>query len=129
MTPNDHRRAITLSISLTPELSEAVSERVQSGLYTSASELIREALRLLLRTESDRQVSGNSNAASRLASAVELMELGLAMRAEKIRQAEPGLSEAEVQRRLDALSDELETGSGLRLSPERLEKLTLREED
>ena len=48
----DNLRAATLSISLTQELAAAVSSRVDSGLYTSASELIREALRLLLRSES-----------------------------------------------------------------------------
>lgn len=33
--------------SLAPDLGRWVQERVQSGLYTSASEVVREALRLL----------------------------------------------------------------------------------
>ena len=37
----------TLNISLTPELTRFVSERVTSGRYQSASEAIREGLRLL----------------------------------------------------------------------------------
>ena len=37
----------TMNISLTPQLEKLVQERVKSGLYTSASEVIREALRLL----------------------------------------------------------------------------------
>jgi antitoxin ParD1/3/4 len=36
-----------MNISLTPELEKLVNEKVQSGLYSSASEVIREALRLL----------------------------------------------------------------------------------
>jgi antitoxin ParD1/3/4 len=36
-----------MNISLTPELEKMVSERVRSGRYASASEVIREALRLL----------------------------------------------------------------------------------
>jgi antitoxin ParD1/3/4 len=37
----------TMNISLTPQLEKLVNDRVDSGLYTSASEVIREALRLL----------------------------------------------------------------------------------
>jgi len=36
-----------MNISLTPQLEKLVQERVKSGRYTSASEVIREALRLL----------------------------------------------------------------------------------
>ena len=36
-----------MNVSLTPELEEIVAQRVSSGLYASASEVIREALRLL----------------------------------------------------------------------------------
>lgn len=35
----------TLNISLSPNLTEFVRERVSSGLYASASEVVREALR------------------------------------------------------------------------------------
>ncbi|MBX7149842.1 type II toxin-antitoxin system ParD family antitoxin [bacterium] len=35
-----------MNISLTPELEKLVQKKVASGLYTSASEVIREALRL-----------------------------------------------------------------------------------
>lgn len=37
----------TLNVSLTPELSRFVESRIRSGKYQSASELVREALRLL----------------------------------------------------------------------------------
>jgi len=36
-----------MNVSLTPELERLVNEKVRSGLYTSASEVVREALRLL----------------------------------------------------------------------------------
>ncbi len=36
-----------MNISLTPELENLVNQKVTSGLYHSASEVIREALRLL----------------------------------------------------------------------------------
>lgn len=36
-----------MNISLTPELEQFVQNKVSSGLYTSASEVIRESLRLL----------------------------------------------------------------------------------
>jgi len=36
-----------MNVSLTPELERLVQEKVESGLYHSASEVVREALRLL----------------------------------------------------------------------------------
>lgn len=36
-----------MNVSLTPELEKLVQEKVTSGLYQTASEVIREALRLL----------------------------------------------------------------------------------
>lgn len=36
-----------MNVSLTKELEALVQEKVRSGLYTSASEVVREALRLL----------------------------------------------------------------------------------
>lgn len=36
-----------MNVSLTPELENLVNEKVKSGLYNSASEVIRESLRLL----------------------------------------------------------------------------------
>jgi antitoxin ParD1/3/4 len=36
-----------MNVSLTPELEKLVSQKVESGLYQSASEVIREGLRLL----------------------------------------------------------------------------------
>jgi antitoxin ParD1/3/4 len=36
-----------MNVSLTPELEKWVQSKVESGMYTSASEVIREGLRLL----------------------------------------------------------------------------------
>ncbi len=36
-----------MNVSLTPELDNLVKNKVESGLYNSASEVVREALRLL----------------------------------------------------------------------------------
>ena len=41
----------TMNVSLTPELELAVAERVASGRYRTASEVVRAALRLLEKEE------------------------------------------------------------------------------
>ena len=41
------RELIRMNVSLTPELERLVNEKVESGLYQTASEVVREALRLL----------------------------------------------------------------------------------
>ena len=40
-----------MNVSLTPELEKLVNEKVRSGMYSSASEVVREALRLLKEQE------------------------------------------------------------------------------
>lgn len=45
-----------MNVSLTPELEELVHERVRSGRYTSASEVVRELLRLLADRDELRQL-------------------------------------------------------------------------
>jgi len=45
----------SLNVSLTPELEKFVKERVKSGRYQTASEVVREALRLLEVHEQDKQ--------------------------------------------------------------------------
>jgi antitoxin ParD1/3/4 len=44
-----------MNVSLTPELEQYVSGKVRSGLYHSASEVIREGLRLLKEKDDVRQ--------------------------------------------------------------------------
>ena len=43
-----------MNVSLTPQLEKFVAEKVASGRYTSASEVVREALRLLENHEKSR---------------------------------------------------------------------------
>ena len=43
-----------LTVSLTPELQAFISKKVSSGRYGSASEVVREALRLLERSDQSR---------------------------------------------------------------------------
>ena len=47
----------TLNVSLTPELEEFVRERVDKGRYQTASEVVREGLRLLELRERDRDAA------------------------------------------------------------------------
>ena len=51
----ENRRQRTMNVSLTPELEHWVDEKVRSGRYASASEVIREALRLLEEQELAKQ--------------------------------------------------------------------------
>lgn len=60
-----------MNVSLTPELEKFVSAKVQSGRYNSASEVVREALRLLEEHDLARaaQIAGfNQELGRRLAS-------------------------------------------------------------
>lgn len=45
-----------MNVSLTKELEEMINQKVQSGLYNSASEVIREGLRLLNEQDQLRQI-------------------------------------------------------------------------
>lgn len=45
-----------MNVSLTPELEKFVNEKVQSGMYYSESEVIREGLRLLKEQDTLRQI-------------------------------------------------------------------------
>lgn len=45
-----------MNVSLTPELEQIVSLKVSSGLYNSASEVVREGLRLLQQRDQLRQM-------------------------------------------------------------------------
>ena len=45
-----------MNVSLTPELEKLVQDKVASGLYNSASEVIRESLRLLHERDRVREI-------------------------------------------------------------------------
>lgn len=44
-----------MNVSLTPELEKFVQQKVQEGLYGSASEVVRDGLRLLTERDEERQ--------------------------------------------------------------------------
>jgi antitoxin ParD1/3/4 len=49
-----------MNVSLTQEMERFIGERVASGRYRSASEVVREALRLLQEREEERQIRLNA---------------------------------------------------------------------
>ena len=88
-----------MNINLTPQLEEMVRQKVASGLYTSASEVVREALRLMeeqdrLRAAKLEQLRGdireglNSGAATAW-DAAEIKQAGRAARTAKPHASEP----------------------------------------
>ena len=48
-----------MNVSLTPELEAMVAEKVKSGLYNSASEVVREGLRLVREQDQLREIRLN----------------------------------------------------------------------
>ena len=49
-----------MNVSLTPELEEIVDQKVKGGLYNSASEVVREGLRLLQQRDEMREAKLNA---------------------------------------------------------------------
>lgn len=49
-----------MNVSLTTELEQVVDQKVKSGMYTSASEVVREGLRLLQQRDEMRETKLNS---------------------------------------------------------------------
>lgn len=44
-----------MNVSLTPELEEMINKKVKSGMYSSASEVVRESLRRMFKEENSQQ--------------------------------------------------------------------------
>lgn len=68
-----------MNVSLTPELEEFVNQKVQSGRYSTASEVIREGLRLLEHREkvsSQPSFSTESDLKALLLAGIQSMENG-----------------------------------------------------
>lgn len=63
-----------MNVSLTPELESFIADQVEKGRYRTASEAVREAVRLLQADQEEREA-----------------------RLERLRQAEPEVSESEVE--------------------------------
>ncbi len=58
-----------MNVSLTPELEELVNEKVRTGLYQTASEVVREALRLLKQRDDEARRADQRAGLSRRAAA------------------------------------------------------------
>ena len=133
-----------MNVSLTPSLERFVREKVDSGLYNSASEVVREALRLLVahaEEETARQADARrpadnaprrdsaslDEAAARFREGLGLLRLSYSLMEQNLRRRKPGASEAEIEERLAAWKAEAdwaeEAPGYLERSPERLEKL------
>ena len=73
----------TLNVSLTPELSLFIDNKLKSGLYTSGSELIREALRLFKKYE-DVKDSTIAEMKARIEAGMEQAKEGKVIEGEKV---------------------------------------------
>ena len=87
-----------MNVSLTPELDKFVAAKVDSGLYNSASEVVREALRLLEEHDRGRSVqldAFNQELGARLAA----IDLGEHIEPDAVRQRLQQRSQARKKRR------------------------------
>lgn len=134
-----------MNVSLTPDLERFIREKVESGLYNSASEVVREALRLLVARDRDAllpyrvaeepaatygapgPLSSSEASAARLWQALEMLRLSYSLMEQNLRRESPGASGAEIYERLAAWKREADWGEEapgyLERSPERLAKL------
>jgi antitoxin ParD1/3/4 len=133
-----------MNVSITPDLERFVRDKVESGLYNSASEVVREALRLLVAREQaqphearagdavlldgthERAVS-MYQAATRLRQALDLLQLGYSLLEQNLRREHPDASAGEISARLASWKASRawaeEAPGYLERSRERLEKL------
>lgn len=72
-----------MNVSLTPELEDLVQEKVRSGLYLSASEVVREALRLLQEHDQLRMVRLQELRA-KVAEGLEQLDRGMGVAGEEV---------------------------------------------
>ncbi len=133
-----------MNVSLTLDLERFVRAKVDSGLYNSASEVVREALRLLVARAEDETAQqadarGPANnaprqdspsldeAAARFREGLGLLRLSYSLMEQNLRRRQPDASEVEIEAGLAAWKAEAdwteEAPGYLERSPERLEKL------
>lgn len=67
---------VSLNVSLTPELQKFVDSRVRSGRYQSASEVVREGLRLLEEREKSRKEAPLEEVRRKIAMGLEQADRG-----------------------------------------------------
>lgn len=133
---------MSMHVNLTPALEEYVRERVRQGLYGTASEVIREALRLLAARDREAEARlaalgtasppGPGRGSSPPGEALDLVATGLDLMEQNLRRDHPDATEEEVDRlALEWMSGTAwsqETPGYLVRSPGRLARL-LRDED
>lgn len=75
-----------MNISLTPELREFVAKKVESGLYKSASEVVREGLRLLAKSEARPgfMVESQADLRAKLQAGIDSLDAGKGIVAEDV---------------------------------------------
>lgn len=133
-----------MNVSLTADLERFIREKVASGLYNSASEVVREALRLLVARDREepsyrvaeepataygasRAAPSLEAAAARLRQALEMLQLSYSLMEQNLRREAPGASDAAITARLAAWMREADWGEEapgfLERSPARLSKL------
>lgn len=100
-------------VSVPSELAAEISKRLNADGYSSVSELFVEAFRLLLRVE-----SGGAHESARLDAALSMQVLG-----HSGERPPEGISEAEFRSRLKALDRREQLHDGVRLAPERVERI------
>lgn len=76
---------MTMNVSLTPELEEFVNDKVKTGLYNSASEVVRESLRLLRRQDQLEQLQLNE-LRREVQSSIKQMDAGQGVPIETVRE-------------------------------------------
>jgi antitoxin ParD1/3/4 len=88
-----------MNVSLTPELEDFIQKRVRSGRYHSASEVVREALRLLEDQDEVRRLRLDEMR-KRIAAGLASLDRGEAEPGEQVfDELEAGLSSAPAERR------------------------------
>ena len=93
---------MTVTVSLTPQLEEELNTRVKSGQYASASEVVREALRLLSHYERVRNAQ-LAQLEKEIAVSVEQFEQGKSSRfTDKTMEAVRAKGMAKLKKRQDA---------------------------
>ncbi len=128
-----------MNVSLTPDLERFIREKVDSGLYRSASEVVREGVRLLVardrdgvreseaghageegslrvaeRSAADYAVASESvsmnAAAAKFRQALEMLHLSYALMEQNLRRLDPEASGGDIRRRLTAWKSEADWG-------------------
>lgn len=73
-----------MNVSLTPELERRIAEKVESGLYNTASEVVREGLRLLF-SEDEQKTRNLARIRAEIQSGLDQLDRGEVLDGEAVR--------------------------------------------